>query len=57
VKATDDLLTKLKDISRRLSDLAGNPGQHELDPDAVVDLNLAREPVDKLIRRVEQIKQ
>ena len=56
MKGTAELLNKLRDISKRLADLSGNPGDHDLDPDAVVDLNLARESVDKLVRRVEQIK-
>jgi hypothetical protein len=56
MKGTAELLNKLRDISKRLADLSENPGDHDLDPDAVVDLNLARESVDKLVRRVEQIK-
>jgi hypothetical protein len=55
MKADRRLLTTLQDISRRLNDLSNDPSQYELDPDAIVDLNLARESVDKLIHRVERI--
>ena len=55
VKADQNLLEQLKDISRRLTDLSADPGRYELDADAVVDLNLARDSVDKLIHRVERI--
>jgi hypothetical protein len=55
MKATEDLLAKLQAISRQLIALAQDPSRHELDTDAIVDLNLARESVDKLIHRVERI--
>lgn len=55
MKATAELLATLTDISRRLNELSTNPGQHELDPDAIVDLNMARSSVDKLINRVERL--
>lgn len=55
MKADQDLLDQLKEISTRLTDLSGDPNRYELDADAVVDLNLARESVDKLIHRVERI--
>ena len=55
MKATGELLKKLKDISGQLHALSTNPKDHELDTDAIVDLNLARESVDKLIVRVERI--
>ena len=55
MKADQDLLNQLRDISSRLTDLSRNPSRYELDADAVVDLNLARESVDKLIHRVERI--
>lgn len=55
MKATRNLLTELKKISGQLRELAENPERHELDVDAIVDLNLARESVDKLIHRVERI--
>jgi DNA-binding FrmR family transcriptional regulator len=55
MKATKDLLTRLRGISGQLRELAENPERHELDVDAIVDLNLARESVDKLIHRVERI--
>ena len=48
------LLASLKDISSRLNQLASDNGKHELDPDAIVDLNMARASVDKLINRVER---
>lgn len=55
MKADPELLRKLKDISTQLQQLSGDPHAYELDADAVVDLNLARESVDKLINRVERI--
>jgi hypothetical protein len=55
LKASKELLSKLKGISKQIGELSGDPAEHELDADAVVDLNLARESVDKLIRRVERI--
>ena len=55
MKASAELLAALKDISRRLRQLSANPGEHELDPDAIVDLNLARSSVDKLVNRVERL--
>lgn len=55
VNATPQLLEELRDISRRLASLASRPNDHDLDPDAIVDLNLARESVDKLINRIERL--
>ena len=55
MKASAELLAALKDISRRLRQLSANPGEHELDPAAIVDLNLARSSVDKLVNRVERL--
>lgn len=55
MKANHGLLSELRDISRRLASLATQPHDHDLDPDAVVDLNLARESVDKLIDRVARL--
>lgn len=55
MKADQDLLNQLKDISSRLTALSGDPTRYELDADAIVDLNLGRESVDKLIQRVERI--
>lgn len=55
MKASEELLKKLKDISRQLSELSGAPEEYDLDTDATVDLNLARDSVDKLVRRVENI--
>ena len=55
MKASVELLAALKDISRRLNELSANPDKHELDPDAIADLNLARSSVDKLVNRVERL--
>jgi hypothetical protein len=55
MKAAAELLKKLKAISGQLHGLSTKPEEHELDTDAIVDLNLARESVDKLIVRVERI--
>jgi hypothetical protein len=55
MKATAELLATLTDISRRLNELSSDPGKHDLDPDAIVDLNMARSCVDKLINRVERL--
>jgi hypothetical protein len=55
MKATVELLNQLKDISRHLLELAEAPAEHDLDTDAIVELNLARDSIDKLVRRVENI--
>jgi hypothetical protein len=55
MRADRELLQKLKDISTQLQQLSGDRATYELDADAVVDLHLARESVDKLINRVERI--
>jgi hypothetical protein len=55
MKASADLLQTLKGISGQLNDLASRPAEYELDPDAVVDLNLARSSVEKLIHRLERL--
>ena len=55
MKADPELLRKLKDISTQLQQLSSDPGAYDLDADAVVDLNLAKKSVDKLINRVERI--
>ena len=55
MKASAELLEKLKHISRQLNALSGDPREYELDLDAIVDLNMARDSVDKLIHRVERI--
>ena len=55
MKASEELLNKLKHISTQLNELSGAPEQYDLDTDAVVDLRLARESVDKLINRLERI--
>jgi hypothetical protein len=55
MKAPAELLDALKDISRRLDQLASDPSKHDLDLDAIVDLNMARSSVDKLVNRVERL--
>ena len=55
MKADPELLRKLKDISSQLQQLSAERSAYDLDADAVVDLNLAKESVDKLINRVERI--
>jgi len=55
MNASVELLAALKDISRRLYELSADPDRHELDPDAIVDLNMARSSVDKLVNRVERL--
>jgi hypothetical protein len=55
MKASKELLARLRRISDDLRDLADRPEEHELDVDAIVDLNLARTSVDKLVHRVERI--
>ena len=55
MKEPSVLLSSLKDISKRLNELSSDKGKHELDPDAIVDLNMARSSVDKLINRVERL--
>jgi hypothetical protein len=55
VKEPAALLSSLKDISKRLNELASDKGRHELDADAIVDLNMARSCVDKLINRLERL--
>ena len=49
------LLSSLRDISKRLNQLASEKAEYELDADAIVDLNMARASVDKLINRVERL--
>ena len=49
------LLSSLRDISKRLNELASEKAKYELDVDAIVDLNMARSCVDKLINRVERL--
>ena len=55
MKAERELLQKLQDISSQLQQLSADRSAYDLDADAVVDLNLAKESVDKLINRVERI--
>jgi hypothetical protein len=55
MRASEDFLARLRNISRQLTDLSSDPDEFELDTDAIVDLNLARESVDKLVHRVERI--
>ena len=46
MKASQEFLSSLKDISRQLNVLSADADEHELDADAIVDLTLARESVD-----------
>ena len=55
MKDATALLSSLRDISSRLNELASDNGRHALDADAIVDLNMARSSVDKLIKRVERV--
>ncbi len=55
MKASLELLSTLKDISRRINDLYSDPARHELDPDALADLALARKSVENLVDRVERL--
>jgi len=55
MNATPELMNQLKAISRQLQDLSEAPEEHDLDTDAIVELNLARDSVDKLVRRIENI--
>lgn len=55
MNASLELLATLKDISRRLNELSADPRKHELDLDAITDLNMARASVDKLVNRVERL--
>ena len=55
MKADPQLLRTLAEISKQLSELSADPARYEMDTDAIDDLNLARESVDKLINRVERL--
>jgi hypothetical protein len=55
MKAATELLASLKEIRQRLDALSSDPAKHELDLDAVVDLNMAKMSVDKLVNRVERL--
>ena len=55
MKAVTELLGALRDIEVRIRQLSEDPGTFELDLDAVTDLNLARQSIDKLINRVERL--
>jgi hypothetical protein len=55
VKDPVELLIALKAISRNINSLSADPTRYELDPDAIADLNLARQSIDKLINRVERL--
>ena len=57
MKANTELLGKLKDISKQIELLSADRDKYEFDTDAIVDLNIARDSVDKLINRVERIVQ
>lgn len=55
MKATPELMNQLQDISRQLQELSEAPDKYDLDTDAIVEMNLARASVDKLVRRIENI--
>jgi hypothetical protein len=55
MKASVELLNKLKEISNQISELSANPSEYDLDIDAIVDLNLALDSLNKLVHRVERI--
>ena len=55
MKASVQLLNKLREISQQISELSADPSEYDLDTDAIVDLNLARDSLNKLVHRVERI--
>jgi len=55
MKASAKFLAKLRDITTKINQLSDDAGTYDLDPDAIVDLNLARASIDKLINRVERL--
>ena len=55
MKANQALLSKLTGITRQLDELSENPAEHDLDADAIADINLARTSLDKLVNRVERL--
>lgn len=55
MKANQALLNKLIDITRQLDALSENPDEHDLDADAIADINLARTSLDKLVNRIERL--
>lgn len=55
MKAVTELLGALREIEIQIRQLSEDPGTFELDLDAITDLNLARQSIDKLINRVERL--
>jgi hypothetical protein len=55
MKDCAELLAGLQDITTRIRQLSEHPERYELDPDAVADLNLALQSVDRLVNRVERL--
>lgn len=55
MKARAELPGKPEDISRQLSALSGGPREYDLDMDAIVEPNMARDSLDRLIRPIEPI--
>lgn len=55
MKADQTLLNKLIGITRQLDELSENPAEHDLDADAIADINLARKSLDTLVNRVERL--
>ena len=55
MKDCAELLKRLQDITARIRQLSEQPERHELDPDAVADLNLSLQSIDRLVNRVERL--
>jgi hypothetical protein len=55
MKDCAELLKRLQDITARIRQLSEQPEKHELDPDAVADLNLSLQAIDRLVNRVERL--
>jgi hypothetical protein len=55
MKDCAELLKRLQDITARIRQLSERPERHELDPDAVADLNLSLQSIDRLVNRVERL--
>ena len=49
------LLAGLNDITQRIRQLSEQPEKYDLDPDAVAELNLALQTLDRLVHRVERL--
>lgn len=55
MKANQALLSKLIGITRQLDELSEDSAEHDLDADAIADINLARTSLDKLVNRIERL--